>query len=308
MLILLESAGDIGYNKNNKGKSRYFMSYFKKFTDLLGGIACFIASVFLISKYMAFTPLEPEDFEAGAEVQSKLEQFLFVENGKDYRQYIILIFLLVFSIAVSRLLKKLPAISFCVSFLPLWQVMNMLHNGLLYEYQGLFVVLCAIHTAGAFYDVVFFDRKDGKKRTFIAVSALGVISGAACLIAIKLRGYSDVFCERFSAGQLAEEDFQLEQKLKLIGINLFGNSHGEEVKVIMTIMVLLLVGVAVGIILRGVYFIDVILAALPFGYSIICWHAEKLTCAPMLILVPVTVYFFARVGLFITGAGIRTRE
>ena len=75
------------------------MSYFKKFTDFLGGIACFIASVFLISRYMEFTPLKPEELEEGVEVKSKLCQFLLGESDKDYRQYLILVFLLVFSIS-----------------------------------------------------------------------------------------------------------------------------------------------------------------------------------------------------------------
>lgn len=284
------------------------MSYFKKFTDLLGGIACFIASVFLISRYMDFNALKPEEFKEGVEVKSKLEQFLLIEQGKDHRQYIILILLFVLSIVVSRLLKRLPAVSFCFSVLPLWQTLNMLHNNLLYEYKGLYVILAAVHTAGAFYELVYFDRHDNKKRTFIAVSALGVISSAACFAARKLCDFSEGFYKRFMAGELVSKDMKFDQELRLFGFNVLVKGPEDEEKVIMTIMALLLVGVVVGIILRGVYFVDVILAALPFGYSIFCWHAGKLICAPMLIVVPVTVYFFARVALFIAGVGIKTRD
>ena len=284
------------------------MSYFKKFTDFLGGIACFIASVFLISRYMEFIPLKPEDLEEGVEVKSKLWQFLLAESGKEYRQYIVLIFLLVFSIAVSRFLKKYPSVSLCVSVLPLLQTMNMLHRELIYEYAGLFVLLCAVHAVGAFYDAVYFDRADNKKRTFIGVSVWGAISSAACFGAIKLCDFAEGFYKRFMAGDFAEEEMQLGKKLKVIGFDVLSQLAEDEKKVITTIMVLLAVSVVVAVILRGVYFIDVILAALPFVYSIYCWHAGKLVCAPMLILVPVAVYFFARVGLFITGVGVRVRE
>jgi hypothetical protein len=285
------------------------MSYFKKFTDLLGGITCFIASVFLVTRYMDFNALKPEDFiEDGLEVRSKLEQFLLIEQGKDHRQYIILILFFVLSIAASRLFKKLPAVSFLLSVLPLWQTLNMLHNNLLYEYKGLFVILAALHIAGAFYELVFFDRHDNKKRTFIAVSILGVLSSAACFGARKLCEFSEGFYARFMAGELIGKDMKFDQELKLFGFNVLIRGAEDEEKVLMTIMVLLLVGVVVGIVLRGVYFIDVILAALPFGYSIFCWHAGKLICAPMLIVVPVTVYFFARVALFIAGVGIKTKK
>lgn len=283
------------------------MSYFKKFTDFLGGIACFIASVFLISKYMEFTPVKPEDLEEGVEVKSKLCQFLLGEGDKDYRQYIILVFLLVFSIAVSRFLKKYPSVSLCISVLPLLQTMNMLHSELLYEYAGLFVLLCGIHTVGAFYDAVYFDRADNKKRTFIGVSAWGAISSAACFGAIKLCNFSEGFYKKFIKGDFAEADMQLSDKLKLFGFDVLSQQAEDEKKVITTIMALLIVSVVVGVILRGVYFIDVILAAIPFVYSIYSWHAGKLVCAPMFILVPVAVYFLARVGLFITGVGVRVK-
>ncbi|MBO5908587.1 MAG: hypothetical protein J6Q67_02235 [Clostridia bacterium] len=284
------------------------MSYFKKFTDFLGGIACFIASVFLISRYMEFTPLKPEELEEGVEVKSKLWQFLLADGGKEYRQYIILIFLLIFSIVVSRVLKKYPAVSLCVSVLPLLQTMNMIHRELIYEYAGLFVLLCAVHAAGAFYDAVYFDRTDNKKRTFIGVSFWGAISSAACFGAIKLCEFTEEFYKRFMASDLSEEDMQLAEGLKVVGVDVLSQLADDEIKVITTIMAILIVSVVVAVILRGVYFIDVILAAIPFVYSIYSWHAGKLVCAPMLILVPVAVYFFARVGLFITGVGVRVRE
>ena len=283
------------------------MSYFKKFTDLMGGITCFIATVFLISRYMDFNALKPEEFEEGVRVQSKLEQFLMVEQGKDHRQYIILILFLVLSIAASRLLKRIPAVSFCLSVLPLLQVVSMLHANLLYEYKGLYVLLAALHTAGAFYELVFFDRHDNKKRTFVATTVLGVLSAAACFGVKRLCEFSTGFYERFIAGKLVAEDMRFDRELKLFGINALAKGAEDEQKVIVIIMVLLLVSIAVAIILRGAYFIDVILAALPFGYAIWCWHAGKFTCAPMLVVIPVVVYFFARVTLFVTGVGVRTR-
>lgn len=285
------------------------MSYFKKFTDLLAGIATFITSVFLISRYMEYTPPNPEDvIDEGLEVKSKLENFLFVQMSTEYRQYIILIALLVLSLVVSRFLKKYPAVSFCISALPLCQVMNMFRNQLIYEYGGLILVLCVLHVVGTFYDAVYLDKTDNKKRTFVAVTLWGVISGAACFVARKLCFFADDYRAQYLAGELLEDETKLDRTLKVFGFRVLTAGPDDEEKVIMTIMVLLLVSVVVSVILRGVYFIDVIAAAIPFVYGIYCWHARKLVCAPMLVLIPLAIYFFARVGLFITGAGIKTRE
>ena len=98
------------------------MSYFKKFTDLVGGIGAFFASLYFIGQYMMY---DPKELEEGV---SKLSQFLSNENGRNYRQYIVLIALLIISVAVGRLFKKLPALTFCVSVLPVIQVMGMFYN------------------------------------------------------------------------------------------------------------------------------------------------------------------------------------
>ena len=285
------------------------MSYFKKFTDLLAGVVIFITSVILIAGYMEYTPPNPEDvIEEGLEVKSKLENFLFVQMGKEYRQYVVLIALLVISIAVSRIMKKYPAVSFSFSALPLCQALGMFRNLLIYEYGGLIIVLCVLHVAGTFYDAVYLDKTDNKKRTFIATTLWGAISGAACYAAGELCFFAEKYRARYLADELLENEDKLDRTLKVFGLRLLNIGPEDEKKVILTIMVLLIVSVAVSVILRGVYFVDVIAAAIPFAYGIYCWHAEKLMCAPMLVLVPLAIYFFARVGLFVTGAGVKTRE
>ena len=284
------------------------MSYFKKFTDLLAGVVIFITSVLLIAGYMEYTPPKPEDvIEEGLEVKSKLENFLFVQKGNDYRQYVILIGLLILSIAVSRIFKKIPAVSFSFSALPLCQALGMFRNLLIYEYEGLIIVLCALHAVGTFFDAVFLDKTDGKKRTFAAAAIWGAVSGAACFAARKLCFFSEDYRARFLAEELLEDEAKLERTLKIFGFRILTEGPEGEEKVITTIMVLLIVSVVVSLMLRGVYFVDVITAAIPFAYGIYCWHAEKLVCAPMLVLVPLAIYFFARVGLFITGVGIKMR-
>ena len=277
------------------------MSYLKKFTDVLGGIVAFIAAVFLVGKYMAFNP---DDIEELLEESSKLKLFLSAEHGNDYRGYVLLIAFIVLSIAAGRLFKKLPVLSFCFCALPLLQVMNMIYTEQIYEYEGLFVILCALHFIGGIYELIYFDRADGKKRTFIAASLFGVLSSAACFAALKVNSFSKVFFERFLDSDLSEEEMAFEKKLQLIGIETLREPPVEEEKIITFVMIFVALSVVVALILRGVYFVDVILAAVPFVYVIYSWFGNKLIGAPMLVVVPVCMYFFIRVALFITGVGI----
>ena len=276
------------------------MSYFKKFTDLIGGIGAAFAAVFVIGRYMEYNPSKIE------EGTSKLRMFFSDDNSKEYRPYLILIALIVLAVFFGRVLKRFSSVGFIASVLSLSQVLSMLREQKLYEHKGFYLFVCIVLICGNIYELVFRDKEDGGKRTFYATGALGVFSVAISFVSLKLSAMAADFSERFldSSTILGEEEAILSNRLELAGIELIQIVSEKERGVLIFMAVSLLVGVVVSFILRGAYFIDIVLAAVPFVYTFFALHGEWLPTATMLVLVPIWVYFICRATLFVTGVGI----
>lgn len=274
------------------------MSYFKKFTDLVGGIGAFFASLYFIGQYMMY---DPKELEEGV---SKLSQFLSNDNGRNYRQYIVLIALLVFSVAFGRIFKKLPTMTLCVSVFPLMQVMGMFYTEILYDHTEIYFFVSILLVLGNLYELIYRDRTDGGMKTFYATGVLGVLTSLIACLSLYLDALAQKMSDTFLVGELSEAENALDEKLKLLGIDVVQVVSEEQTGALIFILLAIALGVALSFALKGVYFIDVITAAIPFVYAIFALHTEKLSTAPMLILVPVCVYFVCRVALFITGVGI----
>ena len=272
------------------------MSYFKKFCDLLGGIGAFFATVFVMGKYMEF---DPTDLEEG---QSKLKVFFSAENESEYRQYVVLIALLALAIAVGLIFKKIPWLSLIVSVLPLCQAMSMLYRSLFYDYAYFYVAVCAIMVCGSLYEVRVFDKEHRKARTALAARIIAILGAVFACVSMKVSSISAQFYEIFlSEEELAEGQMKLVGELKAFGIMLLTETPEKEIKALIFFAVALALCVAIGILVRKAYFVEAIVAFIPFAFSMSALHAEKLTTAPMLVIVPAAVYFVSCLALTFTS-------
>lgn len=273
------------------------MSYFKKFTDLIGGIGAFFASVFVIGRYMEYNP---SDLEEGA---SKLSTFFSSDGPKEYRQYLIFIALLVLSVFIGRVFKKYSVIPLIFSVLPMCQAMGMVINKSFYEREEFYFIVCVALVCGNIYDAVFLDKADGKKRLFVATEVIGALSTALAFVVIKLNLVAQEFTKLFFETDFTEEQMALVEKLELVGIDVLSVADKER-DVLIFVAVALLVSVIISLVLRGVYFVDIILAAVPFVYTIFALHAESFSTATSFVVIPVFIYFICRAVLFVTGVGL----
>ena len=123
------------------------MSYFKKFTDFCAGVAAFVASLLLIRDYMDFSP----DKENPAK---KLTQFLEDSATNDYKMLIFIVLLLVLSVLLGILFRKLPYVCLAFSIIPAvyicvaFQTTISASTTVLYEQEPLFLVVAALHVIG----------------------------------------------------------------------------------------------------------------------------------------------------------------
>lgn len=274
------------------------MSYFKKFTDLIGGIGAAFAAIFVIGRYMEY---DASKLEEGA---SKLKTFFSSDGPKEYRQYLVFIALLVLTVFAGRVFKRYSAIPLVVSVLPMCQAMGMLITDRFYEREEFYMLVCAALVCGNVYDAAFLDKADGKKRLFVATEVLGFLSAAIAFAGIKLNSVAQAFTKVFFESELTEEQLALVEKLELFGIDVLSVAEKEK-ETLIFVAVALLVGVIISLALRGVYFVDIILAAVPFVYTLFALHAESFSTATPFIVIPVFVYFVCRAALFVTGAGLK---
>lgn len=272
------------------------MSYFKKFCDLVGGIGAFFAAVFVIGEYMEFDHTKLE------EGQSKLKVFFSTENDTEYRQYLVFIGLIALAIAVGIVFKKLPCVSLIASTLPMCQAMSMLYGALFYDYGFFFVAVCAIMLFGSFYETVRGDKEIGKERTALAARVVALIGALFAGVSIKLSSLSKLFNElSVTAEGLSEEQYEIVDNARVFGVSLFSELPEKEIKALIFFAVALVLCVVIGFLVRRAYFVEAILAFVPFAFSLSALHAEKLTTAPMLVIVPATVYFIATLTLTFTS-------
>ena len=272
------------------------MSYFKKFCDLIGGIGAFFATVFVMGKYMSF---DPKDLEEG---QSKLKFFFSNDNSSEYRQYLVFIGLIVLAIAVGQICKKLPWVSLAVSVLPMCQAMSMLYCTLFYNNAFFYVAICAIMIVGNLYEVMLLDKERGKSRTALAARIIALLGATFAGISIKLSSLA-AYINELSLGEegLAEEHYELIGNVKPFGVMLLKDTVAEkEIKALIFFAAAFALCILIGLLVRKAYFIESILSFVPFAFSVSALHAEKLTTAPMLVIVPAAVYFISMLALTFT--------
>ena len=252
------------------------MNYFKRFSDFCALFAIAAASVYTLRKFISFNPANAEGFK------EKLKLFFSKEYSRDYRAYVILIILLAASVIIGRILERFPYVGFALSLAPMLQILLMLGDGKLYERPMLYLILGIAHLLGGIVHSLYLDRSDEKRRAFICVNLAGVA----------LAGVGFWIWRRASLLNLLDEEAVSELGARDSAI-LLSLEDGAP-SIILKLSVILLIGVALSIILRDVYFIDTIVAAVPFAYSAYLVSNEKLSLFPLTVLMITLIYFSFR--------------
>lgn len=262
------------------------MSYFKKFTDFCAGVAAFVASLFFIRKYMVFKPEEPPEVsyaptEAVTEATenatelveqvtekfpSKLEQFLEPTEAVDYSLLLPLIFLLLLSALLGRVFKRLPYVSFAISLLPALLIAYMFECDMLFEQQGMFLILGALHVIGNLVECILRDREDGRHRLSVAAKISSAAGAFACFFSMYI-----------GAQTLSEEKLE---KIGHIRRRIMFDMTEADVELLTKLGWMFVILFAVSILLYNVYFIDAALSLIPAGFVIYQVFGKFLTLAP----------------------------
>ncbi len=275
------------------------MTYFKKFTDFCAGVAAFVASLYLIRKYMAFVPKTEEEYiaefpdMAPEEIPGKLKQFFEQNNPEAFKPILALVVLLILSIAVGRLFKRIPALCFAVSLLPALHIIYMFNAKS--EQASMYLVLGSLHVIGNIVEAIIRDREDGRHRLFLLANTASLFSCGFCFIFVK------ALQKPVPEADVLKEENPLMQ-------DIFKNQTPLNIEIVKTLAIMFGVLLLVSVILYNVYFIDAIISVVPLGYSIHALYSGNLSVGASLAFLLSAVCFVAHIALLVFENNLSRRE
>ncbi len=218
------------------------MGAFKRFTDFCTGIALFVSSFFLFREFMAYSP------DGDPSTREKIKLFFSENAWRDYRPYLWLVGLLALSLFIGIVAKRLPSLGFAFATLPFLHALVMFRDGNLYERPMLYLLLTILPLAGNLFDALSRDADDGRHRAFVLanVSSLLVLLFFALLL--------------WRREVIAGADVS---RLKPFDQHIFFGIEELDVSFWKSFAIAYAVGIAVSLLFRGAYWIDLILAAIP---------------------------------------------
>ena len=260
------------------------MKYLKRFTDFCGGFAAFAAIIYSVGQFIMYNPSD----EMGT--IEKVKHFFFGDYSRNFNAYVIMISLFTVSVVLGVIFERFPFVSLSVSMLPLLWTLFMFASGWLYEKPMLYVILALIHSSGSIIYAVLLDRAYGKRRAFWCVNAVGTLIGVLCLAVWR------------RSAVLGTADFTEDELRELSDIDneIFIGLEDGSAKILLIIGVMLFVTVLVSILLRDIYYIDVILCAVPCVYSLRAFFTEELTVFGGVAFSVVAIYFVMRVFIMLS--------
>lgn len=291
------------------------MSLFKKFTDFCAGIAAFVGGLFLLQKYMAFKPLDLEEYknyltnqsnfdnmdisiEEITEAPSKLHQFFDPDIiNLDYRVMLILVLALIISVLAGVIFRRLPYVCFFFSLFPTVITVYMFGKSLPVTQIGLFFAAAALHVSGNVIDAIIRDKEDGRHRLFVTAKVSILFPAALCL-----------FFTQIVKKVEAIPDEAINEKLPIfrdIKIELAEPANIEILKKLGWGFIIIFV---ICLLLYNVYFVDVTLSAIPLVYSVYVFYASKLTFLPFVFLTLSLICFLTNLALCVFENNLSHKE
>ena len=294
------------------------MTLFKKFTDFCAGIAAFVGGLFLLQKYMVFTPLEDEEYRSwlyydlkysnesisestletigDVVAPSKIDQFFNPKliNDFDYRPLCILVITLIMSVLIGRIFKKLPYVCFLVSLIPALEIAYIFSKELLYTQIGLFIILGALHVAGNLVECVIRDKEDGRHRLWVCAKISALFPAVFCL-----------FCTKI-AEKIPTEG--IHDKIPIYKELAFKLTKPENMEIVTKIGWMFFIIFIISVLLYNVYFIDAILSVIPLVYTIHLLYSENLKFNPVLFTLLAAVCFMTHILLCVFENNLSHKE
>ncbi len=269
------------------------MRYFKKFGDFCSGFACFAIVIYLFRKFMTFEPKVEETVEGAEAVElgllEKLSQFLSRETALDRYLLLLLAVMLCLSVLGSVIFKRIPYVSVIFALPPVLLTFDMIKSRRIEEYPLLILLLTCLAFVSCLYECIRRDRADGGCRIGMAGDALCLFFGGFLLY---LRNKINVLSEIESGDAILLDHFDLE---------IHGGLEGADPKLLFNLAAVYFVLVLVRIILRDIYFIDLILV-LPATVAVVYfWNAGAFTFHGELITVFAVAVLCARLSAMLGG-------
>lgn len=289
------------------------MSLFKKFTDFCAGIAAFVGGLFLLQKYMVFNPLTDEEYinwmtyeikysnetlsEPITEAPSKIKQFFTPDliSDFDYRLLAILVITLALSVLIGIIFRKLPYVCFFFSLFPAVEITYLFTKNNLYTQVGLFLIFGALHVAGNLFECLIRDREDGKHRLWVCAKISTLFPAAFCLLCTKATDFVPVTDD-------------INKKIPIFKELAFKLTKPENMEIVTKIGWIYLIIFVITVLLYNVYFIDLILSAVPLVYTIHLLYSENLSFNPALFTVLAAICFITTMVLCVCENNLSRKE
>lgn len=223
------------------------MSHFKKFTDFCAGLSFYVAFSYLFREFLSFSPKNDPT------LREKLSLFFGSDALRDYKSHLIFASLLLLSLTVGRLAKRIPAIPFFVSLLPFLYALSMYRDALLYDRPMLHIVLGVLHITGNLADALFFDRTDGKQRAFWVSSVATLCPVLLCLLIT------------WRAGRLSKA---VPETLRPFDREILYHMEDADLTVFYVCIAVYLSLLLISFLLRGAYWLNFLISLFPLFYLV----------------------------------------
>lgn len=256
------------------------MGQVKRFGDFLAAFGAFAAFMYLFRQFMMY------DFKEIEGMKEKLEHFLSDEPTKEYRFYLALLIAFVLSFALSCAFHKLPYIAVAASAIPLIQTVIMFDREYLYERPMVFVIVAVTHLATCLFECIRRDREDRGCRGALGLDVFGLVVAAFC-------GYV-----LFISGGIAEIDYT---KVNLIEKTLYDGVVilEQDASYLKFFLIAFIVMAIVRIVLRDLYYIDVILSVVLAVFAVYKWNVQEISVFASVICFLTVCYAVGRLAVML---------
>ncbi len=226
------------------------MKYFKRFTDVLSGVALLNVIVFLLGKFSMYMKNFDMTFS------ERLKSFLDPKTAGEYRSYFFIAVFLLLSIAAGRIFERFPTLALCASLPAFIHTIVLFGRRRLHTMPMFYIVITLVAVIGNILYALSLDRIDGKRRAYRCANVFGL---SGLLLAYWVYDNAETY--------RGMDIYEL-SKLDRLHIELARTYLNEDEGLIYKIALLLAISLAASFFLRDIYFLDAAIALVPCVYSI----------------------------------------
>ncbi|MBQ8332128.1 MAG: hypothetical protein IJX94_06500 [Clostridia bacterium] len=257
------------------------MSDFKRFTNFCAGFAAFSAWIYFFIQFMAYKP------STDVSLVEKLKLFTSGDSLRNYSMYLTLGLCFALSFALSLLFRRLPAVSFLFSLLPMLFTVHQLVSNQLYEYPMMYVTLGALHVAGGLADCVSQDRTHLKHQSALAAFFSTLVAAGVPLYVLQTIRKMTALTETTDLNYFEKVIF-------------YSMPKDADTSIFIKIAILYGIVTLLVLLLREVYFLSAIVSLLSFGYTLYLWHAKLIPVHGALVITAATICTLTQITLMLS--------